>query len=143
MRRFLLSCVGALALTMSAQTLLPLPQSMRELSKRTFVLSPDLSPTVAEGAPMATPLLCEALRVTTPRAPKGVCLILPYPDAPNDEAYKLRITPDSLLVYAKTSGGVTCAAATLLQLRSEKGKLPCVEISDAPAYAWRGISIHP
>lgn len=141
MKRLLLSCVGALALTLSAQTLLPMPQSMRELSKKTFTLSPQLSPTVAAGAPAPTPLLCEALEVSTPRAQKGVCQIQPYPDAPNDEAYKLRITPDSLIIYARAEGGVTCAAATLLQLRSEKGTLPCVEVSDAPAYAWRGIML--
>ena len=75
---------------------------MRELSKKTFTLSPQLSPTVAAGAPAPTPLLREALEVSTPRAQKGVCQIQPYPDAPNDEAYKLRITPDSLIIYART-----------------------------------------
>ena len=141
MKRIFLFAFSIFMLNVGAQTLLPLPQTLQNHSNKKFVLHKNLAIVSADDAPCATQLLIEAL--SADKAPSGVgtCVINSYPDAPNDEAYKLRITPDSLIIYAHTEGGVTCAAATLLQLRSEKGTLPCVEVSDAPAYAWRGIML--
>lgn len=141
MKRIFLSLLSFAALAVGAQTLLPKPQSLQATSNKSFTLHADVRVVVEPGAPPATVLLQEALQTEHAKGGVGVCVVRPYPDAPNAEAYKLRITPDSLIIFAHSEGGVTCAAATLLQLRTEKGKLPCVEVSDAPAYAWRGIML--
>lgn len=141
MKRIFLSLLSFAALAVGAQTLLPKPQSLQATSNKSFTLHADVRVVVEPGAPAATVLLQEALQTEHAKGGVGVCVVRSYPDAPNAEAYKLRITPDSLIIFAQSEGGVTCAASTLLQLRTEKGKLPCVEVSDAPAYAWRGIML--
>ena len=141
MKRIFLSLLSFAALAVGAQTLLPKPQSLQATSNKSFTLHADVRVVVEPGAPAATVLLQEALQTEHAKGGVGVCVVRSYPDAPNAEAYKLRIVPDSLIIFAQSEGGVTCAAATLLQLRTEKGKLPCVEVSDAPAYAWRGIML--
>lgn len=57
------------------------------------------------------------------------------------EAYCLRITPDSILVYTTADEGKLRAAQTLDQLRTAQGAYPCCDIADAPAYEWRGAMI--
>ena len=141
MKRMLLALLCTATLGGNAQTLLPAPQHLEYTSKKQFELHQGLQPQTMAGAPAPTLLLQEALRSEVSSKTGNTCLILPYPAAPNAEAYQLRITPDSLLIYAQSEGGVTCAAATLMQLTSEKGTLPCVNITDAPAYAWRGIML--
>ena len=141
MKRFLLSLFSIATLGIGAQTLLPAPQHLEYTSKRHFTLHKGLQLQNSVGAPAPTLLLQEVLQSDASQKDTNTCLILPYPSAPNAEAYQLCITPDSLLIYASTEGGVTCAAATLMQLKSAKGTLPCVTITDAPAYAWRGIML--
>ena len=141
MKRYLLSLLSIITLGIGAQTLLPAPQHLEYTSKRHFTLHKGLQPRNTVGAPAPTLLLHEVLQSDASQKDTNTCLILPYPSAPNAEAYQLRITPDSLLIYASTEGGVTCAAATLMQLKSAKETLPCVTITDAPAYAWRGIML--
>ena len=141
MKRYLLSLLSIITLGIGAQTLLPVPQHLEYTSKKHFTLHKGLLPRNTVGAPAPTLLLQEVLQSDASQKDTNTCLILPYPSAPNAEAYQLRITPDSLLIYASTEGGVTCAAATLMQLKSAKGTLPCVTITDAPAYAWRGIML--
>ena len=140
MRAFML-LLSVLAFTMNAQTLLPLPQSIRYTSKRTLNLNEGIAVVRTAGAPAATLMLQEVFQNAQMGKHANVCLLQPYPDAPNAEAYCLRITPDSLQISAQSEAGVTLAAATLLQLRSVDGVLPCVEITDAPAYAWRGVML--
>ena len=141
MKHILTFLISVITLTVEAQTLLPLPQRMTVASRGRFALSNTLIIKQTTGAPAPTLLLREALKSEAMTEQACVCYIRPYPDAPNDEAYKLCITPDSLVIYAATERGVTTAGATLVQLRSDEELLPCVSITDAPAYAWRGIKL--
>jgi hexosaminidase len=59
-----------------------------------------------------------------------------------DERYRLRVTPNEVLLGAPRAAGLHRGAATLaLWLRGAQtpGSLPCVEISDAPRFRWRGL----
>lgn len=66
-----------------------------------------------------------------------------------DEGYKIKISPQSISVYAKTGAGIFNATQTLRQLlpadiesktRNNKinWSIPCGEITDKPRYSWRG-----
>ena len=57
------------------------------------------------------------------------------------EGYKLRVTSDSVSIEAVTSLGVTRAAQTLTQLAegyAGKPALEAIEVTDWPAFKWRG-----
>lgn len=59
-----------------------------------------------------------------------------------DEAYRLVIRDGAVLLAARTATGLRWADATLTQIRGQcTGELPCVEISDAPAFAHRGFML--
>jgi hexosaminidase len=61
-----------------------------------------------------------------------------------DESYALTVVPASVRVEAKTDLGVLRGFETLLQLLSadETGYyFPCVTITDAPRFTWRGLLI--
>jgi len=73
------------------------------------------------------------------------------PDIVN-EGYKLLVTPDSIIISASTESGFFYAIQTLYQLlpadiysskRSgiKKWTVPCVEIEDAPRFAYRGLHL--
>lgn len=54
-------------------------------------------------------------------------------------AYSLRVTPDSVLIVAADSAGVFYAGQTLEALKDPSdGRIPCVEVEDAPRFRWRG-----
>jgi len=65
-----------------------------------------------------------------------------------NEGYHLKISPQSIRVYAKTGAGIFNATQTLRQLlpsqiESKKNSkanwtIPCGEITDKPRYSWRG-----
>ena len=58
----------------------------------------------------------------------------------NREAYSLHVTPDSIIVCADSDLGFLRASQTAAQLL-HKGKLACADISDQPAFEWRGAMI--
>ncbi|HEY4110851.1 family 20 glycosylhydrolase [Puia sp.] len=68
-----------------------------------------------------------------------------------EERYRLTITPEKLLLAARTPTGMFRAIQTIRQLlppqietagsRPAKQTLPCVTIADAPAFAWRGMHL--
>ena len=61
-----------------------------------------------------------------------------------DESYRLTVEPASVRLEAKTDLGVLRGFETLLQLLSadEKGYyFPCVTITDAPRFTWRGLLV--
>ena len=58
----------------------------------------------------------------------------------NNEAYSLRVTPDSIIVCADSDLGFLRASQTAAQLL-HNGKLACADISDQPAFEWRGAMI--
>jgi hexosaminidase len=66
-----------------------------------------------------------------------------------NEGYKLKISTQSIHVYAKTGAGIFNATQTLrqlfpMQIEGKMGKtklnwsIPCGEITDKPRYSWRG-----
>lgn len=59
-------------------------------------------------------------------------------DINNKEGYRMSVNPDSIHIQAKTATGVFYAVQTLGQLVSGK-QLQCAEISDAPAFPYRGF----
>lgn len=70
----------------------------------------------------------------------------------NDEAYKLQISPNAIRVEARTPNGFFYALQTLYQLlptdiygknksKIRKWSAPCVSISDAPRFAYRGLHL--
>ncbi|MFV0482591.1 MAG: beta-N-acetylhexosaminidase [Bacteroidales bacterium] len=61
----------------------------------------------------------------------------------NSEAYALSITKKDIKITASSQAGAFYGLQSLLQIiiNSDNGKLPCVEISDAPRYEWRGFML--
>ncbi len=57
-----------------------------------------------------------------------------------EEYYRLHVSADTILVYAKTLAGVNHALATLDQLR-QGSSIPACDIADYPTYPWRGCHI--
>jgi len=61
-----------------------------------------------------------------------------------DESYAITISPDRVLLVARTDLGVLHGFETLLQLlASDRGGyyFPCVQVGDSPRFAWRGLLI--
>ena len=56
------------------------------------------------------------------------------------EAYRLRVTPDTIEIAASDAAGFRYALTTLRQLETKKG-VACCTINDAPAMAWRGAML--
>ena len=57
------------------------------------------------------------------------------------EEYRLSVSPEGVTVASSGAAGAFYARKTLDQLRRPDGSLPCVEISDRPRFAWRGVLI--
>ena len=55
------------------------------------------------------------------------------------ESYRISVGPEAVRVVSSSPAGRFYAKVTLEQLRGDDGSLPCVEISDAPAFRWRGV----
>ena len=62
-----------------------------------------------------------------------------------DEAYRLAVTGSGVRITGGSPRGVVNAIATLRQLlpagKGAEGVIPCAEVSDAPAFAWRGVML--
>jgi hexosaminidase len=59
-----------------------------------------------------------------------------------DESYAVTVSPDRVLLLARTDLGLLHGFETILQLLTadrEGYVIPCVQISDAPRYGWRGL----
>lgn len=57
-----------------------------------------------------------------------------------DDAYRLSITPEAVVISASTESGLFYGEQTLLQIkRQSNGALPCLEIFDWPDYPVRGF----
>ena len=58
------------------------------------------------------------------------------------EEYRIRISPEQILLEGSGEAGLFYARTTLGQLRLEYGEgLPCMEIEDQPAYTYRSFQI--
>lgn len=61
-----------------------------------------------------------------------------------DESYALTVSPDRILLIAKTDLGVLHGFETILQLMDADSQgyfIPCLQIDDTPRFAWRGLLI--
>ncbi|QJB42396.1 family 20 glycosylhydrolase [Chitinophaga oryzae] len=56
------------------------------------------------------------------------------------EGYRLEVTPDSILLTGRDAG-LFYGMQTLLQLFSDQATIPCVSITDAPRYGYRGLML--
>ncbi len=63
-----------------------------------------------------------------------------FTDIP-DNAYKLTVTPDQILLEAETSEGVNYGIQSIRQLLQKGTKIPATTIVDYPAYPWRGLML--
>ena len=57
------------------------------------------------------------------------------------EGYRLSVAEDGIRIASSDEAGRFYAGVTLKQLALPDGSLPCVEIADAPAFAWRGMHL--
>lgn len=120
MKKAFLSTLFILVTVVSAraQTLLPMPKYV-DRQQGSFRLA----------SPLASSLTSDArLRVS-------------WQPMPHDEEYRLRVTPDSILITAADSAGWRHALSTLQQLAAGRRRLPCVTVNDWPSYRWRGAMI--
>jgi hexosaminidase len=60
-------------------------------------------------------------------------------NAPGNEAYTLDATSNRLVITAPASAGLLYGVETLRQLLAGTTTLPCCEITDWPAFPWRGF----
>lgn len=124
-----LSCLLAAMLLLSCNTekkseplqLLPQPQML--------TLSPSGQHRLHQGMPDPS-VVAERLIAAIPEVEVNA-----------EEAYRLRITPDSILMEATTEKGIYWARQTLNQLIASSGgnTLPALEITDWPAFRVRGF----
>ena len=70
-----------------------------------------------------------------------VQLIYRNDDSLPDEAYKISVRGKKIIVKASSDNGFLYARQTLDQLTDEAGRVPCVEIYDAPRFAYRGMHL--
>lgn len=57
------------------------------------------------------------------------------------EGYRLSVSTNGVRIWSATAAGTFWARQTLRQLAAGRKSLPCVEIEDAPAFAWRGLHL--
>ena len=70
-----------------------------------------------------------------------VQLIYRNDDSLPNEAYKISVRGKKIIVEASSDNGFLYARQTLDQLTDEAGRVPCVEIYDAPRFAYRGMHL--
>lgn len=78
-------------------------------------------------------------------------LVLRDPSIASEEGYSLTVTPDEIEIRARTAAGVFYAMQSLLQLLPvaisapaagvTTWSVPCVQIEDAPRFAYRGVML--
>lgn len=128
---------------LTAQTLLPMPQHVT-WAKGHFRLDRPFRLVNEAGVQADNPFMKPILESPSTSADASRVVLL-QPLRPNakmhPEAYKLHITPDTLLVKAAGSEGFLHAAQTLRQLTDGEGRVACTDISDVPAYRWRGVML--
>ena len=70
-----------------------------------------------------------------------VQLIYRNDDSLPNEAYKISVRGKKIIVKASSDNGFLYARQTVDQLTDEVGRVPCVEIYDAPRFAYRGMHL--
>ncbi|MFD0685955.1 family 20 glycosylhydrolase [Actinomadura fibrosa] len=84
------------------------------------------------------------LRLTLGAVPAGTgTLGVPPSGEPADETYRLAVTEQGIVCRANSVEGAFRAATTAAQALAGGEDLACLEVADAPRYAWRGLMVDP
>src|SRR5215470_69517 len=160
---FSLGCLVLSAQTVSSINIVPLPVSVVPKTGSFIVSSKTLIELSSynEDASRAAVFLSQA--ITTPagfkvplakKASGGNVIRLKLAAKPDntlgDEGYKLLVTPNAVIVSANKPAGLFYGVQTILQLlpkeiesktqvKNVSWKIPAVEITDYPRFAWRGL----
>ena len=87
------------------------------------------------------------LKITSKNNSKSIQLIIQLPNSINfnKEQYEIVVSDSKIIISAPTSQGLFYGIQTLLQMVPFEQKneiaIPCIQISDAPKYAWRGMHL--
>ena len=160
-RNIFFSLIGCIVATMvSAQqiSLIPLPQSVIE-NEGEFVLGQKLVAQVTPQAEEAFKLFADdfyrATNIKIKKIHKSSKAQLELSLAPSvpAEGYTLKVTQEKISISASQPAGFFYALQTLKQLLPrnviagvadptiKRWSIPCVEIEDAPRFAWRGFML--
>lgn len=143
----------------STRKLIPFPKEI-STTEGTFIVTPDLqislSSPSSQVALQATKRLYSGLSYRTKidfsakvgkglSAKRGITIAFKQqalPELGTDESYKLEVGEDLIKITAQTDIGASRAVETLLQLIQTTDSVsfvPCISITDAPKYRWRGL----
>ncbi|HRG22875.1 MAG TPA: family 20 glycosylhydrolase [Chitinophagaceae bacterium] len=78
--------------------------------------------------------------ISTPPLSGHFIRLMITPDINNKEGYRMSVKADGIRIAAKTATGIFYAIQTLQQLITGK-QVQCAEISDAPAFPYRGFMV--
>ena len=123
-----------------AQGLLPKPQHY-VAGKGVFDINATSLKVVNEAGSAAHNIYSEALFDKSSDAAQRVVRFTAMRNATSTEAYRLHVTPDTLLISAASADAFRYAWQTVEQLKSRKGFISACDIEDAPAYKWRSLMI--
>ena len=160
-RGLIISLIGCIATTMvSAQqlSLIPLPQSVIE-SEGEFVFGQKLTAQVTPQAKEVFELFANVFYCATSikikpiqKSSKAQLELNLVPSLPA-EGYRLKVTNEKITISASRPAGFFYALQTLKQLLPRnvmagvadptinRWSIPCIEIEDAPRFAWRGFML--
>ncbi|NBB17901.1 family 20 glycosylhydrolase [Runella sp. CRIBMP] len=150
MKQIFVGLLIVLTVQLNAQvSIIPKPQLL-QLHTGEFTLTPS---TAIQTAPEVKAEEVVRFLVESVKAQTGIQLLpnaksLPFiylkSDASlqNDEAYRLTVTAERILIEAKTNQGFFWAVQSLRQLlpfqKTTSAKIPCQMMEDAPSFRWRG-----
>jgi hexosaminidase len=155
--------LASTALAATELAVIPQPQSI-ERAEGVFKLTPDLVIATDKVSKDTGKFLAERLRPATGFSIKtkgtnqtfrGSVIFLTTENANTNlgaEGYELSVTPDGVIINAQTQAGLFYGAQTLLQLLPPEifsakvvmdfnWEIPCVKITDAPRFPWRGLMV--
>ncbi len=124
---------------LGAQSLLPKPQSMAA-SKGFFNIADKAVKVDNEAGNDAVNIFSRPFIEQATTQARRVARFTAMRGAQSAEAYRIHVTPDTLLVSAASAEGFLRAWQTIRQLTTKKG-VACCDIADEPAYKWRGIML--
>ncbi len=124
---------------LGAQSLLPKPQSMAA-SKGFFNIADKAVKVENEAGDNAVNIYSRQFMEQGTAQSRRVARFTALRGAQSPEAYRIHVTPDTLLVSAASAEGFLRAWQTIGQLTTKKG-IACCDIADEPAYKWRGIML--
>ncbi len=125
---------------LSAQNLIPMPQKVEWGKKKVNVEKVRWTVSEEQLGKGASRILKEILPPTSDKGGSPVLCLKKAGTAESNEAYSLRVTPDSIIISATKNLGILRAAQTLKQI-TENGSVTCCNITDTPAFEWRGAML--